>query len=583
MCFSRPFLACITVTATLTLFSACMEPLLSTIDEVIVAENTPGGSTVPLNGAFIGPDDTVRIRFSESMDRGSLELQGSLAENAAEPEWRSILSADDAVELSPASSWPLYEELSLSARATSARGYLSRPIDASVTAVDTIVYVSQERGSPDGIGSLTSPFASISMALERVAERRADGALDRQEIRVAAGQYTSELGVGPGVLLVGGYDQDFVDRSPGTSTVQGPEGSASTLRLEDDGETVIDAVVDGFTVNEPINADAFVDPEGSGARQAVVYLNNGRLLLRDSTVVSSHVPGVLVTSDALSAELIRVHVRGPSSGEVLVALQVEGSIVGVEESTFELGNLSGYGMEAVATVVVDSARLDFNRSVVVAPRGEVAESMGIFLRSQSGSLRFDNGLIDGGSGGSAYGIHSVQDDTEVSVRNSTIRVGDASESSIASAVGILGVGNLAIGFGTDVTLVVQNSLIFGSGQPNSAGISYYEFGTIRNNNIFNVGTAGYLVGSLGFTQSQSIAELEDPISIGPTASGNLALDPVLVDSRPLYEAGVDWSLSDSSPSEIAEGGLLLGDVGVDAQDFVGVSRGGTWSIGAFQP
>jgi hypothetical protein len=131
-------------------------------------------------------------------------------------------------------------------------------------------------------------------------------------------------------------------------------------------------------------------------------------------------------------------------------------------------------------------------------------------------------------------------------------------------------------------LTVENSIVFGVGDANSAGIVHGDLPIIRNNIFHNLQASSLYRDAFGNPQSFTAAALNAEQNILIGAADNSELDPLLAAAVSLQEATADWRLTAGSPAKAREGGYDLSEAGVAPLDVAGTSRTAPWSIGAYE-
>ena len=563
-------LFCAAISVMTLVLTACMDPVVATIRSATQIENAPGATIVPASGSLVAPNQEVLIRFSESMDRSSLSLRGTVLEYADTPRWESIIHRDDAVSLQPDSDWPLYEALTLEVTGRSIRGYDSQRTASEFTAIDEEIYVSSTASVEDEampLGSPGDPFPTIQGAIDRASARRTDGYREIQKIRVSSGTYEESVRLIPRIELYGGYNDAFDTRTPGSSVLLGASGSAATVFIDPEGETVTASLLDGFEVQQPPGDEAV----------ATLRIPAGRLRIVDSLIRGEAVPA-LAAEGGLGIDIERSTIIGPTSGAVRTAIVVDAADVRMEESHASIPFTPHSASEDVATVVIKNyGSMELNRSRLLAAQGNVGRSIALRVQSD-GSARVHHSLIDGGSGFTTQAV--LQEGGLLFLRNSTIRAGNATSTAERASVGVRSGGSIV-----PVNLpylAVQNCVFFGNGELNSVAGHFFDLSKTWENNLFHD------FADVGYVESEfsgywlTVAEMNGSVQYTGGAN-NVEADPVLASPLPLSDGGADWSLSPSSPGTVTAGGQDLSELGVEAVDYAGNPRGDDWAIGAYEP
>lgn len=572
----RPLRPVLLLSAALTLAS-CMDPMITTLDDVVRTENTPGGSSVPPDGSQIGPTDRIRIRFSEPMREGSAEVAISPEGLSFALSWESTLEPSDTLVLAPVSPWPLHKALALAVTASSSQGLPSRLVEATLDVVGADIYVSAGRGDDSAPGSPDAPFRTISAALDRAQARRVGGFAGQQTVHVAAGRYEESVALVTDVSLFGGYEETFESRTPGTSVLGGDDEPDYSVYIPTWDEGLFDAVLDGFTVEEP---------PGNAAGSAVFGGNYGRVLVRNVSITADSVPAVSAWG-ALTVILENVTVRGP--GLASTAIYAEGPELILRNSEVSMADVTGGQTFRIPTIWLDGAVCVIDRSTVLGPDGEIGESVAILV--DDADLTVDNSLIDGGGGGQVRGIRSNRG--EVTVRNSTLRVGTASGGAPDAAVAVEARFYLENESTGDLSqrgleglsgngLNVENSIIFGSGQGNSAGIVHGDLPLVRNNIFHDLAASTVYRDTFDNPQTFTATALNDETDLLIGAADNVDTDPSIASALSLRNGSADWRLTAGSPAKAREGAYDLSGAGVAPVDAAGEPRTAPWSIGAYE-
>lgn len=254
-----------------------------------------------------------------------------------------------------------------------------------------------------------------------------------------------------------------------------------------------------------------------------------------------------------------------------------------------MGEVLGAQSFRVPTVWIESAVASLEGSSILGPTGEIGESVAVLFND--GVLSVENSVINGGSGAQVRGVRSSSGD--VTVRNSTLRVGPATGSAPDAAAAVEGRFYLEDESTGDLTqlgvegiegngLTVENSIVFGVGDANSAGIVHGDLPIIRNNIFHNLQASSLYRDAFGNPQSFTAAALNAEQNILIGAADNSELDPLLAAAVSLQEATADWRLTAGSPAKAREGGYDLSEAGVAPLDVAGTSRTAPWSIGAYE-
>ncbi len=580
------------VAAVIVALTGCMDGFVITVNEVVLAENAPGGFPEPAAGSLIAPDEDIRVRYNRPMAPESLALEGSLAEAGATVRWESVLDPNDTVVLSPATGWPVFEELSVRITATSADGYAARAVDAVFTALDDEYHVAA--GTSGGTGAPDAPFGTIDEALELAARRRDEGYRGVQTIKVAEGTYAESITIAPGVTIRGGYEAGFAARVPRASVLTGEAGSEATVHVGAVAGSAAGTVLDGFEVQQPPGDPAV----------AAIIIESGPVSLVDLRVHSVNEVAVGV-SGARDVRIEDSHLTGPATWEgaewwssdyfssfnlgFRTALFVESSTVTVVNTTIDMpGDAPASSLMSATVRAEDDASLVLERSTVLAPSDDDLATSAAVALAFGADVDVVHSLVDGGSGEEVRALYA--DSGNLAVRNSTIRVGDAtSTSGFAPAAGIEFTYYLngdAWGFPstTGNSLLVQNCIVFGQGEPDSTGILHGELAVLENNVFFGVDSASIFRDPVLVESSTRLTaadmNAEPAIAARDNADG---VDPELASPLALSDPAADWSLTATTPASVADGGYDLADDGVAAVDRAGTARpAASWSIGAYE-
>ncbi|MFW6292118.1 MAG: hypothetical protein ACOC7V_07280 [Spirochaetota bacterium] len=580
------------VAAVIVALTGCMDGFVITVNEIVADENAPGGFPEPAAGSLIAPDDDIRVRYNRSMAPESLVLEGSLAEAGTTVRWESVLDPNDTVVLSPVTSWPVFDELSIRLTAASAEGYPARTLEASFTALNDEYHVAA--GATGGTGAPDAPFGTIDEALELAARRRDEGYRGIQTIKVAGGTYAESITIAPGVTIRGGYEADFAARVPRTSVLTGEADSEATVLVGAVTGSVATGVLDGFEVQQPPGDPAV----------AAIIIESGPVSLVDVRVHSVNEVAVGV-SGARDVRIEDSHLSGPATWEgsewwssdyfssfnlgFRTALFVESGTVTVVNTTIDMpGDAPASSLMSATVRAEDDARLVLERSTVLAPSDDDLGAAAAVAQTSGADVEIVHSLVDGGSGEEVRALYA--DSGNLAVRNSTIRVGEAtSTSGFAPAAGIefayyLGGDLWGVPSTTGNSLLVQNCIVFGQGEPDSTGIFHGELAVMQNNLFFAVHSASVYGEPIDVDFSERLTaagmNAEPEIAARDNADG---VDPELVSPVALSDPAADWSLTAATPASVADGGYDLADEGVAAVDRAGAVRpAGSWSIGAYE-
>jgi len=517
-------------------------------------------SISPSDGSVILKGQTIVITFNESMDIVRFDLDGVLDPESDGGQWSTTNVANDTLTISPKTQWSVDVDQWVSVEAQDLASNKISLLRLTYHIVHEIVYVSTptNNGNDANPGTQSEPKATIKAAIDKAVTLKSSlpPALQPSALYavfVSEGDYNvnSNAGTGNQVILkngisvLGGYSVDFGERDPAahvtkitdTSTAPGASHLNPNRAVETSGLIDTPTIVDGFTIRG----------SDQGNYSAAIYINGGGL----PTIQNNIILG---------------------GGNVL------------KPSFFSMGIVNFDGQPTIRNNTIHGGMGD-------------RVSIGI-LSVGASSYAIENNTIDGGNGGrNSYGVWSTIESSTAKIRNNTIHGGSPGESSfgIQNEGASPTIQNNTINGGNGLTFSygIQNKRFDPSGSPSSPTIenniifttgpgSEYciheaealhvvEPVSLRNNDLFGCGTALYFdEAANNLTSIADVNALTDT-----TATGNISIDPVFVD-----QAGGDWYLSSSSPTEVKQGGLDLS--GSFTTDKDGFTRTIPWSIGAYE-
>jgi hypothetical protein len=429
---------------------------------------------------------------------------------------------------------------------------------------DGILYVSTGGGNDSNDGTKEKPLATIQAAISiRMGSLR-----ETVEIRVTEGTYYV---VDSGLILkdtslVGGYATNFSERNPLTHTT----------KIED---TRVIGTMNIAIYMRNSSLDGFNVQAASGGDQTRALDCYSPCVIANCTIdggTGGQAGAIACTGPEIEIKNNSIY-GGKSTQEFSVAIAAFScsSDTKIENNVIDGGEgpkgASGIGTEDCSSVFIENNTIFGGKDT----NGGSGDTWGIHNAGSSPVIR--GNMITGGTG-SYYstGIVNIENSTPI-IRNNIIYGGQA-QTDVAGinyikSGGLLqnntissGSANNAWGIliSANSCPLIHNNIIFTSGGTLSRGCialldssrPYSYPHALLNNNLWGLGGAILLTDNRSSTNYTTVNE----INALPYASGNVSLDPLLVNANgPDGDIGTmgdnDWHLTDSSPSDVRQGGI----------------------------
>ncbi|MFC1524468.1 Ig-like domain-containing protein [Thermodesulfobacteriota bacterium] len=562
----------------------------------VAIPNPSVDSTYPANGGNLPKTQTITIRFSKSMDTGSLSLGGTLILDSSTTNWSQNVSPDDTLELTPVSKWTQHPTTTLMVDADDLFSNPLTQLNLSYTLATDILYVSVNHGSSNdaNIGDSEDwPKATIGSAIS--------AAVAPAEIRVGAGFYDNEnITLKEAVSLKGGYHSTTFSYNPAIYTTfirdlssSGGSSGNPTRAIYGGSGITSSTVVENFTIkggtgdytsgillvgasptisnNEIFGGRAATETYGiyNSSGSAPVISNNS--LITGDDFGSTNTDSVGIYNTGSSPDISNNDIRGGMSTNSSTGIEnVSSSAPTITGNIIDggTGNNFSWGVRNTGS---SSATLDSN--TIDGGDSSTGSSIGLYIATSSPAVY--NNTIFGGTGANSRGI--TTDTSSATVRNNTINGGSG------------GTSSHAIYLYAGSTLTITNNILFNSGS--GTGYCIYETASdadpasVRNNDFYFCVTGLYydefLTNITGLSTSLSTGEGSETL----TTWNNVAANPAFTDEDGSGNSIAnmtdnDWTLNASSPASVTGGSLNLSAYFTYDKD--GTTRTIPWSIGAYE-
>ncbi|MBN2536234.1 MAG: DUF1565 domain-containing protein [Spirochaetales bacterium] len=529
-------------------FYNCKNPMGITIKEEVEDYSKPTYTITPVSGDGISRTTSVKIKFSESMDPGSLKISGTLAAERGKAIWSARKSSNDTLTIHPKDRWTHGSGKTLVINCNDLDGYEVPAISLTYGVLDRIVYVHAGKGNDDFPGTPDKPKKTIQAAVD-LAERYYDEA----EVHVAEGMYLvgTPITIRKSIFLYGEYNVDAWKTKQNDSDWSINEDINSIFPTqiyslyESTGEKD-DPYWTIFILNSYGSMlEGFHIQGGSGTKSNAIAIVSGSSIICNNYIQGgkgdNQIDTILITNSI--AEIKNNYIYGGITSTEMTLLTIDTSNVIVKDNHFD----TGIGEESHVISNINSAPLIINNKI--SSNFNFKKFYGIAnLKSNCFII---NNIISGGEIGEvgdnpdtieAIGIYN--EESSPYILNNTICSGLSINISYA----------IYNRFGSSPH--IENNLIFTKdSRGECTGIAQVDSkpNSIKNNNIFDCYNihkeANILYVDNTAKLAYSIAETLNSLSF---ASGNVSLDPAFVDND-----GGDFHLTASSPIEVRQGGLDL--------------------------
>jgi hypothetical protein len=243
----------------------------------------PVGSLEVTGGTVLSAGTAIVIAFNESMDTGTLVLDGSL-EPSAVASWADSsvpaalatpLAANDTLTLQPiAGTWPTGFDQTLTIDIKDAAGNAMPTLSLSMDIFEFVAFVHPEGDDATADGSSSLPYKTIQAAIGG-----SEASVIGTAVLVAAGEYshdyrsdtTALVTMADLISLYGGYSAtDWSERDPAThvTTLRDTSTTGGSYPAPNR------AVTFPSTVNGDTYLDGFVVEGGGGVASAAIVVQN---------------------------------------------------------------------------------------------------------------------------------------------------------------------------------------------------------------------------------------------------------------------------------------------------------------------
>ena len=527
---------------------------------------------------LISQSQVFTLVFDESINTGSYSLGGTLASVSDGGVWSQTAVMNDTLTISPQPSWPVDTERTL---IINARDLAGNPLATQTLTLavynGTLYYVSTTAVDDSGDGLTPATAKQTIMAAVNLAS-------DPATVVVEAGTYavsntgTVRITLKEGVSLYGGFNATFTDRSIGSSIIT--DQSSATTALPNPnyavlGDTGITAatLLDGFTI---LGAGS-----GSNLTAGLRMHNSAAPTVQHNTINggSGSTTSYAIYQDTGAAPLIQYNtLYGGNGGTNSIGVKSDSSSPVIMSNLIE-GGSGGSSSTAIAGDSDVAMQIRANRIF-----GGSGTNNSAGISAVRGTYTINNNLIHAGTGAQSRGVFNTEAST--SVRNNTIYGG----SGTTTAVGLEYTYSTPSG-----SFDIENNIILSPSFSGICIISTIVWAPFNNDllcstALYRDGVTDYL-GLDGFGNLTTNAD-GSGAQLAPPGSGNVSIDPLLVDiDGPDNDidtmADNDWHLSALTSTLISAGGLN----GIDLSwsfdtDFDGVTRpasGNPWAMGAYEP
>ena len=586
---------------------SCENPMLETLKAVVRDLSQPTAEINFLTGTGIAEDTAVTVTFSETMDKQSLILSGTLAAESSNG-WSTTTESDDTLTISPASAWSAGSGKTLTVECADLEGYEIKPIDVTYGVLDGTVYVHGKNGDDENPGTSDLPKQTMDAAVETV-----ERVYSEASVFVAAGTYeiSEPVIVTKNISLYGGFSsEDWALREEDQSwAVSGDDESAFPTILKASGtHKVISAEGEKADV---LVQDFSVFGDISGDTTSAVYGYNAKLTVRSCNIKG----GGGDSSTGISFEACEVlieknNILGGSASDTAYGISSIDSTMQVTDNQIDGGfnKLQTFGIacsdsingsienndirggiinttDSQSSTIAAAVWLSGSKPVIknntIYGGDTIGFSEGIVLLNGSDADIYNNSIDAGTASNGAMGKAINMDASSPVIRNNTICGGDVSL--IDYIVG----GEEGIVCTNSSHPVIENNIIFSKGS--DGNIFRYGINASGNsapaslkNNAINLVQSGIAdAGPFAWNDNGTMEVVPDPNTL-PFASDNNTHRADFTD-----ETNSDFHLEASTHEQIRTGGLDGAALGWGfSTDLDGAARtgGGTtgWSMGCYE-
>lgn len=353
-----------------------------------------------------------------------------------------------------------------------------------------VYYVNGSSSTSVQSGNRSTPYKLIQDAISAASAYRNSNPSSFATVRVAAGTYTENIVLKPGISLYGGYNATDWSRNVGTNTttITAQLSIAVYVGSDIDSASTANTVMDGFTINGGSSASF---------QNFGVYFSGGSPTISNNTISGGSSTGNKTCGVAIysgSNPVLTANSISGGSGTFAYGVQLVAATYTLANQTISSGSGTG-GNAAYAVEVSGTSGTTTVSGNTININATTSPGYGISAVG-TGAVTLTNNTINGGSAtANQYGVLAGPTGGSLSISNNTITLSTAS----AQNYGIQSSGNFAV--------TVQGNTISAKGTNITYGIytSSTTAWTISGNNIHG-GTGSNPIGIALLSSSSTVVK-----------------------------------------------------------------------------